>query len=242
MSRPKLAAAALVGLLVVVWAVRSFVLGEGSSDRPVADAPPSVVVAVETWPGEGEPVPAKQVVAAGELSGIPVGYPRTDQGATTAAVNWVASFPRLMRMGPLRLSNTLDELMTESAGPAAVAEAVADYWVLFDKLGPEFRERVWIESPLQTNVTSTSESVAEVRVWSVVTTGDPASGPVESIWRTHLITLMWERDDWRVDNVTVVEGPTPVPAEALLPSPPSDFGDVDSWTPAVFADTTRGEG
>jgi hypothetical protein len=241
MSRPKLAAAALVGLLVVVWAVRSFVLGEGSSDRPVADAPPSVVI-VETLPGEGEPVPADRVVAAGELSGIPVGYPRTDQGATTAAVNWVASFPRLMRMGPLRLSNTLGELMTESAGPAGVAEAVADYWVLFDELGPEFRERVWIESPLQTNATSSSESVAEVRVWSVVTTGDPESGPIESIWRTHLITLMWERDDWRVDNVTVVEGPTPVPAEALLPSPPSDFDDVDSWTPAVFADTTRGEG
>lgn len=109
MSRPKLAAAALVGLLVAVWAVRSFVLGEGSSDRPVADARPSAVI-VETLPGEGEPVQAEPVVAAGELSGIPVGYPRTDQGATTAAVNWVASFPRLMRMGPLRLSNTLGEL------------------------------------------------------------------------------------------------------------------------------------
>lgn len=236
MSRLKLAAAALVGLLVVVWAVRSFVLGESSSDRPGADAPPSVVI-VETLLGEGEPV-----VAAGELSGIPVGYPRTDQGATTAAVNWVASFPRLMRMGPLRLSNTLGELMTESAAPAGVAEAVADYWVLFDELGPEFRERVWIESPLQTIATLTSGLVAEVRVWAVVTTGDPESGPVESIWRTHLITLEWERDDWRVDNVTAVEGPTPVPAEALLPSPPSDFEDVDSWTPAVFADTTRGEG
>ncbi len=137
--------------------------------RPIGPSPMHrrSAVIVETLPGEGEPVPAEPVVAAGELSGIPVGYPRTDQGATTAAVNWVASFPRLMRMGPLRLSNTLGELMTESAGPAGVAEAVADYWVLFDELGPEFRERVWIESPLQTDVTSTSESVAEVRVWSV---------------------------------------------------------------------------
>ena len=240
MSRRKLAAAALVVVLVAVWAVRLFVLDAGSSQRPVAD-PPTSTVSFDSPPTDDQPQRIERVVAAGELSGIPVGYPRTGQGATTAAVNWVASFPRLMRMGPLRLSNTLGELMTESAGPAGVAEAVADYWLLFDELGPGFRDRVWIESPLQTDVTSTSDSTVEVRVWAVVTTGDPESGPIESIWRTHLITLIWERDDWRVDNVTVVEGPTPVPAAALLPSPPSDFDDMDSWTPAVFADTTRGE-
>ena len=241
MSRSKLAAAALVAVLIAVWTVRSFVLDAGSSARPVAESPPARV-APEDPEAASDSAVDSPVVAAGDVSGVPVGYPQTEQGATTAAVNWVASFPLLMRMGPLRLSNTLDELMTESAGPAGVEEAVADYWVLFDELGPEFRDRVWIESPLQTEVTSMSDSTVEVSVWAVVTTGEPETGPIEAIWRTHLITLVWERDDWRVDDVTVVEGPTPVPAEALLPSSPGEFVDVEGWTPAVFADTTRVEG
>ena len=240
MSRSKLAAAVLVAVLVVVWSVRSFVLDAGASARPVAESPP-MTVALEDPEVASGPAVDQAVVAAGDVSGVPVGYPRTERGATTAAVNWVASFPLLMRMGPLRLSNTLDELMTESAGPAGVEEAVADYWTLFDELGPEFRDRVWIESPLQTEVTSKSASTVEVAVWAVVTTGDSETGPIEAIWRTHLITLVWERDDWRVDDVTVVEGPTPVPAAALLPSSPSEFVDVDGWTPAVFADTTQAE-
>jgi hypothetical protein len=50
--------------------------------------------------------------------------------------------------------------------------------------------------------------------------------------------LVWERDDWRIDDVTIAEGPTPVPTGTALPSEPSDFVDVDGWEPAVFADTT----
>ena len=36
-------------------------------------------------------------------------------------------------------------------------------------------------------------------------------------------------------------GPTPVTADLALPASPAEFVEVDSWTPAVFADTTSGE-
>ena len=130
---------------------------------------------------------------------------------------------------------------------------MADYFELFDELGPEFRERVWIESPLQTSIletaetaetaetTETTETTVQVAVWSVVVTGEPDGGRVVSIWRTHRIEMVWERDDWKVAGVRVTEGPTPATAELALPADPAEFVEVDSWIPAVFADTTTGE-
>ena len=111
-----------------------------------------------------------------------------------------------------------------------------------DELGPDFARRVWIESPLQVDVIDTDETSATVAVWALLVTGDPRSGPIDAVWRTHRIELVWERDDWRIDNVTISEGPTPVPSEVALPSPPSDFTTVDGWMPAVFADTTTDVG
>ena len=65
---------------------------------------------------------------------------------------------------------------------------------------------------------------------------------VEAIWRTHRVALVWERDDWRIDDVAITEGPTPVPNDVALPSPASEFVTVDGWEPAVFATTTSRTG
>ena len=181
-------------------------------------------------------------MAAGEVSGIPIGYPQTRAGAVTAAVNWVASFPHLMRLNPLSLQNTLTDLMSEDGSRSGVDEVIADYFELYEELGPEFRERVWIESPLQTLLVEQSETAARVAVWSVVVTGaGPEDETVVSIWRTHRIDLVWERDDWKIDGVEVSEGPTPVATDLALPASPAEFIEVDSWTPAVLADTTNEE-
>ena len=94
---------------------------------------------------------------------------------------------------------------------------------------------------MQTSVVAADDTSATVMVWALLTTGDAERGPVEALWRTHRVELVWERDDWRIDDVDLTEGPTPVPNEGALPSPASDFADVDAWEPAVFADTTTGE-
>jgi len=229
--------AAVVVVLLLVWTVRSLVVDAGER----TPAPPGAVSASNGT----EPIVAEVAgtpVAAGEVSGIPVGYPQTRAGVTTAAVNWVASFPRLMRLNPLSLQNTLTDLMSEDGSRSGVDEVIADYFELYEELGPEFRERVWIESPLQTLLVEQSDSAARVAVWSVVVTGaGPDDETVVSIWRTHRIDLVWERDDWKVDGVEVSEGPTPVATDLALPASPAEFIEVDSWTPAVFADTTNEE-
>ena len=238
MSRTKMVAVALVVTMVGVWAVRSFLLDDSESTAPTQTSAVSAE-AESPRPNEPSAVPATvAVVAAGEVAGVPVGYPRSSRGAVTAAVNWVASLPTVVRLGPLRLADTMSQLLSEDQGVAGAEEVVADYFELFDELGPDFASRVWIESPLQVTTTQTSDSAADVSVWSMLVTGDPVDGPIEALWRTHHISLVWERDDWRIDDVTIAEGPTPVPTGTALPSEPSDFVGVDSWEPAVFADTT----
>jgi hypothetical protein len=236
-SRAKLAGAAVVVVLLLVWTVRSFVVDAGER-TPATEPAVSASDGTETTDVGLVATP----VAAGEVSGIPVGYPRTRAGAATAAVNWVASFPRLMRLNPLSLQNTLTDLMSKDGALSGVDEVIADYFELYEELGPEFRERVWIESPLQTLLVEQSDTAARVAVWSVVVTGaGPDDETVVSIWRTHRIGVVWERDDWKIDGVDVAEGPTPVTTDLALPASPAAFVEVDSWTPAVFADTTNGQ-
>ena len=166
MSRPKLAMAAVVVVLLLVWTVRSLVADAGER-TPAPSGAASASNGAEPIVAEVAGTP----VAAGEVSGIPIGYPQTRAGAVTAAVNWVASFPRLMRLNPLSLQNTLTDLMSEDGSRSGVDEVIADYFELYEELGPEFRERVWIESPLQTLLVEQSETAARVAVWSVVVTG-----------------------------------------------------------------------
>ena len=243
MSGPKIAGVVLVTVMLGIWAVRSFVFDdEAASSDPVATEPPAGNALDESASTTSavERVPAL-VVARSDVAGVPVGYPRSERGAVTAAVNWVASFPTIVRMGPIRLDDTIGQLLSERRAASGTEEVVADYLALIDALGPEFASRIWIESPLQTSVVAADDTSATVMVWALLTTGDAERGPVEALWRTHRVELVWERDDWRIDDVDLTEGPTPVPNEVALPSPASDFADVDAWEPAVFADTTTGE-
>lgn len=238
MTRFKLSVAAVCVVLVGVWLVRSFVTsGDGADTSASRTATTMVASPADVTVTER---PAAEVLASGDVAGVPVGYPRTQQGAATAAVNWVASFPTIVRLGPIRLDDAMRTLLSQRLAETGSAEVGADYLALMDELGSDFARRVWIESPLQVDVASASNTAATVVVWALLVTGDRDGGVVEALWRTHRISLVWERGDWRIDNVEISEGPTPVPSELALPSPATEFVTVDGWEPAVFVDTTAG--
>jgi hypothetical protein len=141
-------------------------------------------------------------------------------------------------MGPLVLSDAMDALLSTTADRALFDDTVELYFELLDEFGPEFRQRLWTEAPLRMSVTSAAPERVEVAVWSVLVTGDTVTGPVEMLWRTHRLGLVWERSDWRIASISIVEGPTPVDVSAAVPSDPSEFAHLNDWVPAVFADTT----
>jgi len=177
------------------------------------------------------------MAAAGPFSeewGVPVGYVQSKQGAQAAAVGWVGALGPLMMMGPIATGDTLRALMTvASAEPMIEAVRVErDRFVKTFKADPVLG--IWVESPLQIDLVEFAPERAVVKVWSQLLMG-AATDEVQVLWRTHTVTLLWERGDWRVDAVARVEGPTPAIAATLLPSPGSDFAELARWTPAMVA-------
>ena len=58
---------------------------------------------------------------------------------------------------------------------------------------------------------------------------------MQVMWRTHTVRLVWEDNDWKVDDVTQTEGPTPQTMPENMPSSGAEFEALTTWTPAVLA-------
>jgi hypothetical protein len=232
MSRAWLVVIGLLMTLLMVWMLRTLVVAPEPTGPP---APPAVA------PNAIDEAVSGDAVAAGFVAGVPAGYPPTEQGAATAAVNWVAALPTLLEMGPVRLTDTLARFWSTRA-VGEIEATVTDYFALADRAEGDLSNWVWVEAPIRTRVAPISENAVEAQVWAVLIVGDRVDGPVEAMWRTHSLELVWEAGDWRIDRASVLEGPTPDLISTALPSPVGDFAIVDTWQPAVFVNSTPSVG
>jgi len=176
----------------------------------------------------------------GDSSGVPVGYVRTAAGARAAAVGWVSSLGSLMRLGPIATADTLRALTTARVAAATIDALRAERDQFTERFGADPSRAIWIDAPLAVDVAEWSPDRAVVRVWAQLVVGAPTGAAVQAMWRTHTVTLLWEGEDWRVDDVTRIEGPTPQVTGGDLPSTGSDFAAVAEWTPAVLAGSSVG--
>jgi len=233
--RPTVAVLAAVAVIGAVgWVAVSHLVGGRSS----AAQRTSVAVPFVTSVPSSSPPGATAAVTAGpdgDSSGVPTGYVDTAAGARAAAVGWVSSLGTLIRLGPIATADALRAVTS-----ARVAEATIDrFRTERDQFTTQFHadpsQAIWIESPLTVTVTDWSPEAATVRVWSQLVVGVPSESTVQVMWRTHTVVLVWEDDDWKVDDVTQVEGPTPQATPENLPSSGTEFEAMSKWTPAVLA-------
>ena len=229
---------AAAGLFAVVRHVTG---GPAAAERraPVAvrPLPTGSVLVANGGSGAADSPPTVQVVAAGPFDqewGVPTGYLRSKQGAQAAAVGWVGALGPLMLMGPIAERDALRELLTVAAADPTIDGFRAERQRFKDTFGADPLLGIWIESPLQVDLVEFAPDRAVVKVWSQLLMGAASNG-VQVLWRTQSVTLRWERDDWRVDSVIRVEGPTPTASPTMLPSAGSDFATLTGWTPAVLA-------
>lgn len=173
----------------------------------------------------------------GDSSGIPLGYGRSEAGARAAAVGWVSSLGMLMGLGPIATAETLRSLTSGRVAAATVDSFRTERARFTEKFGADPSRALWIESPLTVQVVEWNPDRAVVRVWSHLVVGAGSGSAAQVLWRTHTVSVVWEHADWRVDDVTRVEGPTPQTA-GDLPSPGSEFTAIAAWTPAVLAGST----
>jgi hypothetical protein len=169
--------------------------------------------------------------------GLPVGYPQSAAGVRAAAVGWVAALGDLLAMGPIARQDTLAELLSAEAFESTIEELEAERDRFAATFGRDLSEAVWVDAPITVEIVEAADTRAVVEVWSALCFGVTGE-PLEVLWRTHTVTVVWERGSWRVDDVTRRDGPTPQPAATAMVSPGSEFGDVTGWTPAVLAGTT----
>jgi hypothetical protein len=184
--RRRLLAAVAVALTLLVG------LWIGRSSGPGTDAPQD---APEQTPSSGPEV----------VNGVPVGYPRTEQGAIQAATN----FTRVMASVPEDASEYL-----AAAETMAAPEFLNDARRLAQN-GIEFlRDRYgdggsFSFAPLQYRVVGYSDSEATIQVWGVTVASGPKIQGIEESWLTGTLKLVWVNDDWRLSAQESVTGPTP---------------------------------
>lgn len=232
------AACAVVVVLAIVGAVRRLVNDHHSDPlaaRPVV-ADGEMLTDVADADARSRSDPLGIAGPASVSAGIPAGFAPTAEGARVAAVGWVASLPALLRLGPIRVEQTLTDRLSQRAVAAGVIGQVSSVRDdLSSQLGADLSRFTVTESPLTVNGELTSASSAVVSVWSAFVTASTPDAPVEVQYRTHRLSLVWEADDWRLDDLTVAEGPTPVTVAGQAPTGFVEYVTVAGWVPATAA-------
>jgi hypothetical protein len=217
------------------WVGLNLLRGDDDTDGQLQQVP---IVADEAAPGEVASVGADDVddaLRAVGGAGSGSGGVRGVAGARAAALGWVSALGRLIELGPIATAELLGEVLTEEAAAETVEGFRRERELFVERFGVDPSRALWIDSPLTVEVAELSPERAVVLVWSQLITGSVNASAVDVVYRTHTVTLLWERNGWRVAEVSRRHGPTPTVAAGELPSPGEEFATVATWTPAVLA-------
>lgn len=183
------------------------------------------------------PTPAPVASATGPVGptvvdGVGHGWRHDADGALAAASAAVSVTGEIATAGFI----TRDDLITSIASADYAAELAAVSSRQLDELtmqlgqaGVAPTQLVWSELPLRSRVVSYNDDGSVVEVWSVLVVGVPEHGAPRQVWRTVSVRLVWEREDWRIDEWDAAAGPTPALAASSVVSSVDDVAAVLAW-------------
>ncbi|MFF4651872.1 hypothetical protein [Streptomyces sp. NPDC001380] len=153
--------------------------------------------------------------------GIPTGFPRTDQGAQSAAANYAVALGSAGMFDP----GTRHSVVAAIADPAAAAAlqrrlddafaqgAAARYGLDEHGAAPAGLTFISRTVPVGTRTEQYGGDGARVAVWSnglIGLAGQGSTQPVAENWFTLTLTLRWAGGDWKVADFRQQAGPAPV--------------------------------
>lgn len=168
--------------------------------------------------------------------GVRHGWPHSPAGAQRAALAAVRLTGPIAKAGFISRADLIRSIASDSFGPKLASASTSQLAEMTAELGAAKVapvDLVWSELPLASRVTSATDTAATVDVWSVLVVGVPGKGAPRQVWRTVTVTVVWERDDWRIDNWTTVPGPTPALAPTAAISDVSAIAKPLDWAPAA---------
>lgn len=153
------------------------------------------------------------------------GYDRTRDGAAAAATAYVGALDGPALLDAPRLRKTLIQI--------AAAEALDGLVRAYEEAATRTRERLGVGTvpepvvilravPVGYRIDRFTPEAATVSLWRVGIVGSGATVEPQQSWRTETVSLVWERDDWKVASFRSSPGPTP----PLAPSVATPAGEL----------------
>lgn len=212
-----LAAACVASVVVVAVALAR----HHGTDR----TPPTDPIRPASRPASPPPA-AAEPATEDPASWASTGFARDAEGATDAALAYLAAGPSLATMDEHEAVAAQRAMAAASAADELAASLRDQRAALVEGFGPG-PLRWWV-APLATSVTPQGPDTAEVSIWYVSVVA-PAGRPPYEDWRLARIGLVWEGGAWRVAYEH--DGPGPRPGVLARP---------ESSTPAELAGALAG--
>ncbi|MBC3985213.1 hypothetical protein H8N01_22210 [Streptomyces sp. AC536] len=173
--------------------------------------------AQSTAPTGERPVKGKDTT-----TGIATGFPRTEQGAQSAAANYAVALGSVEMYSRDSRHAIVNTVYAPEA--AAARQAPLDKVYSSEKLrtaigldadgkAPKGMTFVCRSNPIGTKIVDFKGNTASVAVWYstlVGMAGEDSKWPVTEGWYTKTFELKWIDDDWKVTDYQQQDGPAPV--------------------------------
>ncbi|GAU64673.1 hypothetical protein SSP35_01_00090 [Streptomyces sp. NBRC 110611] len=208
----------IVGVIVLLLAAIAFAnrSGSGNNESPSAGAPKDAdaAAAQPTAPTGTKPV-------SGKGGGIAAGFPRTKQGAESAAANYAVALVSANILKPKERHAIVQQVFVPAKAGEMQTRLDAAYSTAFlkklglDAEGNAAQGMTYISRtvPVGTKLVKLQGDTADLEVWCTGlfgTAGVKSTTPVTTDWFTLRLQLKWADGDWKVAGFSQQDGPAPV--------------------------------
>ncbi|MGP3926517.1 hypothetical protein [Streptomyces sp. 8N616] len=216
-ARPSKSMITVVGVVVLLIAAIAFANRDNSGDGDASGAGSS------SEGSEAQPTaPTGKRPVSGSDAGIASGFPRTEQGAQSAAANYAVA---LGGDGMFQAETRRQIVDTVYAPDVAAArqddldrvysdrEFLAGIGLKPDGTAPKGLTFVSRTNPIGTKLQKLEGNTATVAVWFSTLfglAGEGSKNPVAESWYTNTFQLRWAGGAWKVTDFEQKNGPTPV--------------------------------
>ncbi|MEW1656813.1 hypothetical protein [Streptomyces sp. NPDC093707] len=209
----------VVGVVVLLIAAIAFAnrggSGNSETDTGSSGSTTDQAAAQPTAPTGTKP-------ATGKTGSIASGFPKTEQGAQSAAANYVVALSSDGMYNATRRQEIANAVYATSVAAARKTDLDKAY------SNPAFLGRVGLKpdgtapagltfvsraNPVGTKVEAFKGDTAKVSVWYSALfglAGTKSQNPVTESWYTNTFDLQWQNGDWKVTQFTQKNGPAPI--------------------------------
>lgn len=150
--------------------------------------------------------------------GVPAGFSRTRDGAAAAAASFVTTGQAMLDMDPLSVEDAVRQMAATATTDEQVTEFLAKLRAARDALAEGTGPIIYRQAAIAWRMDSFSPDRARVAIWNVGVLTRNGVAPPQAGWAISAFELVWERDDWKVEQETITPGPAPILDNSAAPA------------------------